>query len=146
MARHWDDAPGARCRAGATPPRSRLSSTARPAAEGYVPSYPPGAGRFRPVPKPQNLRVVAYRDYRATVQWVNGGSYKKVLFRYDPGVQVDLPGNATTATTGTPVPGKTCTFKVEGAWSGGPFATRYPGWTEITYTVPKNPPFWPGVR
>jgi hypothetical protein len=111
---------------------------------GNVPSFPPGAGQLRPVPKPQNLRVVAYGDYRATVQWVNGSSYKKVLFRYDPGVQVDVPGNATKATTGTLVPGKTYTFKVEGAWSGGLFATRYSGWTEITYTVPKNPPFWPG--
>ncbi|WP_226874748.1 hypothetical protein [Microbispora sitophila] len=124
---------------------SECSSSDPIPINGNAPSYPPGAGQLRPVPKPQALRVVAYRDYRATVQWVNGSPpYKKVLFRYDPGVQMELPGNATTATTGTLVPGRTYTFKVEGGWSGGLFSTRYSGWTEITYTVPKNPPFWPG--
>jgi hypothetical protein len=107
--------------------------------------YPPGTGQLRPVPNPRGLRVVAYADYRATVEWVNGNPpYKKVLFRYDPGTQVDLPGNATRATTGVLVPGRTYTFKVKGAWSGGLFATRYSGWTEITWTAPKYPPYQPG--
>lgn len=107
--------------------------------------YKPGTGLLRDVPAPRGLRVVAYGGWRATLQWTNASTYKKVLFRYDPpGAQWDLNGGATTATTGVLTPGRTYVFKVKGAWTGGVFSTRYSPWTELRWTVPSSPPFWPG--